>query len=175
MCRKTSLKRERGNSSLTLSQSSPIRDSTGACATNGNFIRDFLRHLEIVLVQMDSGRVCVGRDSGGGMPIKPTQKSAASAPPPRRVMRDAILWFPFPSSTAAAAASGYLSIYLSSVFSDIPPRGRYKRGRERRREVSGGVDCYPRSRCGGKEEEEAGRQAHKWPETFFVFSLLSRL
>ena len=112
------------------------------------------------------------------MPIKPTQKSAASAPPPRRVMRDAILWFPFPSSTAAAAAaaaSGYLSIYLSSVFSDIPPRGRYKRGRERRREVSGGVDCYPRSRCGGKEEEEAGRQAHKWPETFFVFSLLSRL
>ena len=67
MCRKTSLKRERGNSSLTLSQSSPIRDSTGACATNGNFIRDFLRHLEIVLVQMDSGRVCRdGRDSGLG-------------------------------------------------------------------------------------------------------------
>ena len=134
--------------------------------------------------------VSVGRDGTGGTRSGVGRRKNANQTDPevrrRRVMRDAILWFPFPSS-AVAAASGYLSIYppFSPIFRRGEDTNEEERGGEREREgereeVSGGVDRYPRSRCGGKrqeeEEAEAGWQANKWPETFFVFSsLLSRL
>ena len=122
------------------------------------------------------------------MPIKPTQTSSAAVAIRlrRRVMRsrDAILWFPFPSILGGGGGGGgggscgiWISLNLSPPFSPIFRRGRDTNEEERgergeSEEVSGGVDRYPRSRCGGGRQ--AGeRQANKWPKTVFVFSSLA--
>ena len=98
----------------------------------------------------------VRRDSGGGMPIKPTQKFAAVSATRFHVMR-------------AMPYCGFLSLFvwqrrwrrhlgisqsIPPVFSDILPRGRYKRGRERR---ESGRRCQAGSIATRDRDVEAGR------------------
>ena len=94
--------------------------------------------------------VSVRREREGGNAIKPTQKFAAT----RARCHIVVSFFSFLDGGGGGRGGIWRSLNLSSVFSDIQPRARYKRARESEGEREGGERERERERERENETEK---------------------